>query len=148
MTLRRSRLNRRTPQRAISPKRKLREAVERKFKALVRDRDLLTCWGCDDGPSAMAQRGLRPEVHHRQPRSQGGRDVVENGVILCGFGNHALGCHGRVDQDRQWALDRGLYVSAGSDPGAVPLIDWRGVSWWLLPSGQRRRLSAEERGAA
>lgn len=39
--------------------------------------------------------GIDISVHHILPRSQGGDDVWENLVALCGSGTH--GCHGAVE---------------------------------------------------
>lgn len=39
--------------------------------------------------------GIDISVHHILPRSQGGDDVWENLVPLCGSGTH--GCHGAVE---------------------------------------------------
>ena len=133
--------------RPISAKRKSQQAAERKFKALVRDRDLFQCQGCGRTPSQAREAGLRLEVHHRLPRSRGGKDTPENGVVLCGFGN-TDGCHWMVDHNRAEAVRRGLVIATGGNPADTPLEDWDVVSWWLLPNGTKRRLTADERGAA
>jgi hypothetical protein len=140
-------LRRLTPLAAVSPKRKAQQTAERRFKALVRDRDLWQCQGCGATPTQARELGLRLEVHHRLAKGRGGTDSPENGVVLCGFGNTA-GCHRWVDHNRSEAVRRGLVVRSGGNPADVPLEDWDVVSWWLLPSGQKRRLSAEELGAA
>jgi hypothetical protein len=100
-------------------------------------------------PSQARELGLRLEVHHRLPKGRGGRDVPENGVVLCGLGNSVPGsCHWMVDHNRAEAIRRGLILESGADPRAVPLEDWDSRLWWLLPNGTKCPLSAEEMGAA
>ena len=138
--LRRTPMRRLTPLRPVSPRKRLAQAAERKFKAQVRDRDVLTCQGCGKGPAEARNDGLRLEVHHRLPKGRGGKDSPENGVVLCGFGNDPRGCHGKVDQQRAWAQARGLSIPSGVQPAGVPLMDWADRWWRLLPDGQRTRI--------
>jgi len=58
------------------------------------------------------------EAHHRQYRSRGGSDRVENALHLCGSGNHT-GCHGIAHSAEGEA--RGWSVRSGHDPLTVPV---------------------------
>src|SRR5690554_5398469 len=85
-----------------------------KFPQKVRDqaahRSQLLCEGCG-GPGPL-------ELHHRQYRSRGGEDVIQNALLLCGWGNHT-GCHGiahtAVGEARGWS------VRSGFNPAEVKL---------------------------
>jgi hypothetical protein len=57
------------------------------------------------------------EAHHRQYRSRGGPDVAENGLHLCGWGNHT-GCHGIAHTAEGEA--RGWSIRSGYNPVEVP----------------------------
>ena len=109
---------------------------DRATRALVCDRDAV-CQGCGDTPSQAKAKGLRLEVHHRWAAGRGGPDTADNGVLICGLGNYA-GCHRKVDQDRAWALTRGLVLRTGTNPGAVPVVDSTGHRWHLFRDGTRR----------
>jgi hypothetical protein len=57
------------------------------------------------------------EAHHRQYRSRGGSDDLNNALHLCGSGNHT-GCHGIAHTADGEA--RGWSVRSGFDPAEVP----------------------------
>lgn len=113
-----------------------RTGFDRATRALVRDRDSI-CQGCGATPAAAQREGMRLEVHHRWAAGRGGPDTADNGVLICGLGNYA-GCHRKVDQERAWALRRGLVLLTGTDPGSVPVVDNDGHRWQLFRDGTRR----------
>ena len=85
-----------------------------KFPQEVRDkvahRSQLRCEGCGgEGPL---------QLHHRQYRSRGGQDTVENALALCGLGN-ASKCHGRAHSAEGEAL--GWSVRSRFDPATIPV---------------------------
>ncbi len=85
-----------------------------KFPQEVRDkvahRSQLRCEGCGgEGPL---------QLHHRQYRSRGGQDTVENALALCGLGN-ASKCHGRAHTAEGEAL--GWSVRSRFDPATIPV---------------------------
>ena len=87
----------RLPMRKMSKKRQAELGNWNAVKAIVRRRDAdcvarnnqEKCWGPLD-------------VHHRLPRSRGGKDVPMNLLLLCGF--H----HRQVHENPDWARERGL----------------------------------------
>lgn len=93
---------------------------------------------CLAGPRGDLSRlpRSRRSLHHRRPRGMGGTRRVEVHSVAalidtCGHGT--IGCHWYAEQNRTWALDRGLLVpnngkGAAVDPAEVPLV---------LPSGRR-----------
>lgn len=54
-------------------------------------------------------------AHHRRNRSQGGRDVLSNLILVCGSGTTL--CHGAITENPNWAESRG-YTIKGTQ--AVP----------------------------
>ena len=118
-------------------KRRKPAGLPQPLRARVLDRDLWTCQGCGRGPAGIRDAALRLEVHHRLPKGRGGKDRIENLVTTCGFGN-AAGCHGRVDEDRAWAVGHGLVLLTGQDPAWVPVTDHAGRMWWLGVDGSKR----------
>lgn len=72
------------------------------------------------------------EVHHRLHVSHGGPNTIENGLAVCGWGNHT-GCHGRAHTDSLRYVN-GWAVRTGYDPGAVHVL-YRGESVVLTPDG-------------
>jgi hypothetical protein len=75
------------------------------------------------------------ELHHRQYRSRGGPGTVENGLALCGWGNHT-GCHGWAHTS-PLAASWGASLPSGSDPAAEPVwSEPRGCWVQLLPDGR------------
>lgn len=94
------------------------------------------CEGCG--------RELAAEKHHRQYRSRGGSNLVENGLDLCGLGNTS-GCHG-VAHSKEGER-RGWNIRSGFDPAKVPaLITVGGIRFWarLTPGGQRIPIGADQ----
>lgn len=81
--------------------------------------------------------GGNSSVHHRKLRSQGGRDVVSNLVLLCGSGSS--GCHGITHNpprgDEKVAIADGWIVESGEDPATIAIVHWSGRLLWLLPDG-------------
>lgn len=70
------------------------------------------------------------ELHHRRYRSRGGPGTVENGLALCGWGNHT-GCHGTAHSGAL-AGSWGMSLSSWQDETAEPFwSDYRAA--WLLP---------------
>lgn len=70
------------------------------------------------------ERGLDYSLHHRRPRQYGGSSdpataSVSNALVLCGSG--VTGCHGRVEQYRQIAMQAGWLVRQGQDPATTPV---------------------------
>lgn len=58
------------------------------------------------------------DAHHRALRSQGGRDVMSNLLLVC------RGCHGRIHGAPAAAAARGYLVGRGVDPGLVAVLRW------------------------
>lgn len=88
-----------------------------KVRDQVANRSQLLCEGCG-GPGPL-------ELHHRQYRSRGGQDVVENALALCGggggmFGGNHSGCHGKAHTAEGEAL--GWSVRSGFDPADVAIV--------------------------
>lgn len=70
------------------------------------------------------------EIHHRRYRSRGGPGTAENGLALCGWGNHT-GCHGWAHSGAL-AASWGLSLASWQDEAAEPFwSDYRAA--WLLP---------------
>lgn len=95
---------------------------------LMRERAAGRCEGCH-------RAGVALEAHHRLFRSRGGRGTVENGALLCGWGNHT-GCHGIAHSASQpvgWAL------RSWEHPEEVPFQDKLGYLWLFLPDGTKER---------
>jgi hypothetical protein len=82
--------------------------------------------GCCElcGVSLGGERGIDFSVHHRRPRGIGGSSdpvtsSVSNVLVICGSGT--TGCHGRVEQYRQIAMQAGWLVRQGQDPATTPV---------------------------
>jgi hypothetical protein len=92
----------------------------------------------DDDRCAMCGRPQfgDGQVHHRQLRSQGGKHVVENGVLLC------LWCHGWCHSNVRAAIESGYIVASWASPLDQPLRSWRGLIR-LLPDGTWEYAEAE-----
>ncbi len=84
-----------------------------------------------------------PSRHHRDARGMGGsRSPVQhslaNLLLVCG-GRLAgvMGCHGRIESDRDWALERGYLITGTEDqPWDVPVTLWSGRRVLLDPVWQ------------
>lgn len=63
-------------------------------------------------------------VHHRLPRSRGGRDGLANLALLHGDG--VQGCHGEIESDRAQAYLDGWLIRTGADPATIPMKTWNG----------------------
>lgn len=70
--------------------------------------------GIPDGPTARS-------IHHRQKRSEGGRDSVVCMVNLC------ISCHISIHEDEKQAMVEGWICAR---PDRQPFASWRG---WVLP---------------
>ena len=68
-------------------------------------------------------------LHHRVMRSQGGRNTIENLVLVCGSG--ITGCHGWAHHNRTDALAERLLVRSFDDPATTPVRVY-GHGWVLL----------------
>lgn len=139
MTLRRSRPLRRTPLRAKTRSTGFSRAVV--AQAIDRDQRCVLC-GLISDPRALTG-------HHRRNRGQGGAsdpetNSIRNCLAIC------WPCNGRMESNpfvAAEARDRGIKLASWQDfdePVQFPDGDW----WRLRADGTRRRLSAEERGAA
>ena len=109
-----------------------------KTRRLILERDHGICQWCGETVSVEFY-----SLQHRRARGMGGsKDPVANspanGVTVHGSG--VSGCHGYIESHPQEALQRGFRVPQGQDPRLVPLVDWRGVSLWLLPDGRREEV--------
>lgn len=93
---------------------------------------------CLAGPRGDLSRLSRHDrsLHHRRPRGMGGTkrvDVHSIAALVDTCGHGTKGCHWYTEQNRTWALGRGLLVPNNGtgdavDPAQVPLV---------LPSGRR-----------
>jgi hypothetical protein len=83
----------------IDPKPEKRIKMSRDEWKELRSRILKYCAIC-----GREIDGITGSVHHLLKRSQGGDDVPENLVPLCGHGTS--GCHGDIEARRQPALSR------------------------------------------
>lgn len=111
-----------------------------KTRRAVIDRDRGICQWCGDTVQVDYY-----SLQHRRARGMGGsKDPVSsspaNGVVMCGTGT--TGCHGYVEAHPAEAIERGFRVPQGRNPALVPLVDWRGASWWLTPDGRREPVGA------
>jgi hypothetical protein len=78
--------------------------------------------------------------HHRQLRSRGGPDTIENVVAVCGY------CHKWVHEHPRKATELGLMVRSGADPAAQRVtlataevvILTRDGGYWPCPPVRRR----------
>ena len=61
-------------------------------------------------------RGESSHVHHRQRRSQGGDNSLENLLDLCSV------CHFRVHRFPEQAFEHGWLVHEWDDPARVPVL--------------------------
>lgn len=72
--------------------------------------------------------------HHRKPRRMGGVhgdefeivNAVPNGLVLC------LGCHTKVESNREWAKHRGLLLKMNQQPAEEPVHLPRYGGWVTL----------------
>jgi hypothetical protein len=86
----------------------------------------------------MCGRHGANNAHHRRNKSQGGRDVLSNLLLLCGSG--VTGCHGWVTGNPQGASVYGLTImGTASVPADVRV--WRGNDAFGTMSGRYVRLT-------
>lgn len=108
-------------------------SIPRKVRDVVVARDGGCCIRCGrwaDGGS----------LHHRMLRSQGGRDVPANLVLLCGTGTTR--CHGWAHAHPEEARREGLIVWSWEAPGVVPVDAFTAGRVWLTANGSYRRAAA------
>ena len=100
---------------------------------LLEQRSDGACEGC-------GRWGVPLEKHHRKFKSRGGEHTVENGVMLCGWGNHT-GCHGRAhsaNPPEGWAVHR------WENPADLPFTDLNGRTWLFRPDGTKVPAEVQE----
>jgi 5-methylcytosine-specific restriction endonuclease McrA len=98
-------------------------AIPAKTRRLVALRSDDVCEGCGKAQAT--------EIHHRQFRSRGGDNSLENLWHVCGWGNHT-GCHGTAHSAEGHEL--GWSVNSWDNPRDVPVL-YRGVLRWLTAWG-------------
>jgi hypothetical protein len=86
------------------------------------------------------------EAHHRQYRSRGGTETLDNGLRLCGWGNHT-GCHGIAHtsegERRGWSVRSGY--STLIVPALLTALGGASQGWYRLPTeGAPQLISTEE----
>lgn len=79
---------------------------------LVRQRSGGRCETSFDGGCT----GAGEHVHHRQMRSQGGKNIIENLLDSCAH------CHRRIHGNPKVSYMRGLLVRQSGDPSLVPVL--------------------------
>jgi hypothetical protein len=80
-------------------------------------------------------------LHHRQLRSQGGKNVASNLIAACGSGT--TGCHGFIHGHPKIAIEAGWIVPSWADPAESPMQTWRGLVLLTdIPGELLRRLAA------
>lgn len=95
----------------------------KKVADAIRERSEGLCEGCGERPAT--------EMHHRQFKSRGGKDILVNALHLCGWGNHT-GCHGVAHSAEGGEL--GWSVNSWENPALKPVL-YRGVLRWLTDYG-------------
>jgi hypothetical protein len=95
-----------------------------KIRVQVVNRSGGVCEGCGKREAS--------DIHHRQFKSRGGKDIVQNAILLCGWGNNANEgwCHGRAHNDPGAVID-GWTVASWDDPKSKPVM-YRGQWAYLL----------------
>lgn len=97
-----------------------------RLRAQILERDGYACARC-----CRLLQGNYYSLHHRLPRSRGGKHTPENLVTLCGSG--VTGCHGWIESNRQLATEQGWLIPTGMDPANWPVLR---QSVWLQPTAQ------------
>lgn len=120
-------------------------AEERRAYQAVTLRDQDTCQRClrNCGGGVTSR-------HHRKNRSQGGRTLPSNLVVLGGTGT--TGCHGIITESPQLARAEGFTVPSWGDPAEFPVRRYvrtaqgtRRQVWVLLDDhGLFRQITDEE----
>ena len=88
-------------------------SIPKKVREQLRERAGAACEICGSFGATNA--------HHRRNRSQVGKDVLSNLMLLCGSGT--TGCHGRVTTRPAWSVESGYTIHGTvADPATVPLI--------------------------
>jgi len=104
--------------------------MDKRLRALVFERSEGYCeFCCGSLPDSWA-------IHHRQLRSQGGKDVPENLVAV----HHE--CHnlatGSIHLNPSMAKDRGYIVPSWDDPEQVPICPQDGIKVRLFNNGTKQ----------
>lgn len=96
--------------------------IPQALRARVLERDGYTCCRC-----FRLLQGNYYSLHHRLPRSRGGKHTAENIVTVCGSGTSPDGCHLWIETNRQRAYEEGWLIYTGMDPASSPVL--RGGAW-------------------
>jgi hypothetical protein len=91
------------------------QPIPARLRKRILDRDDHSCVRCGN-----RIRDHDYSLHHRLPRSRGGRHAPENLVTLCG--SATSGCHAHVESFRATATIQGWLVPTGEDPAAWPIL--------------------------
>jgi len=104
--------------------------VNKKLRAGIYDRSGGYCERCGVGITVD-----NFAAHHRQLRSQGGKDSYANLVAIChrchNFGNNSIHLNPKE------AVATGWIVPGWADPAEVPICPYDGVSLRLLENGTK-----------
>lgn len=96
-------------------------SIPAKIRTALRDRSHELCEKCG--------KSYANNAHHRINKSQGGRNVLSNLLMLCGSG--VTGCHGWVTEHPKESYENGWSVRSGGDPVVEPVV-YRGDRKVLL----------------
>lgn len=100
--------------------------IPKRVRDAVVDREDRCCARCGQ----WAEGG---SLHHRRLKSAGGKNTIQNLILLCGSGT--TGCHGWAHHERLDALAVGLIVRGFHNPAERPVKVY-GHGWvYLHPSG-------------
>jgi hypothetical protein len=99
-------------------------SIPLKVRRLLREREGNVCAKCGERAANNA--------HHRKNRSQGGKDVLSNLLLLCGSGT--TGCHGWVTENPRTSYLLGFSVKSWGDPASTPVF-YRGQLLFLDDAG-------------
>ncbi len=94
------------------------------------ERDEWRCFKCGE---VLRDSWPGYSCHHRQLKSGGGSDTLENRISLCGSGS--MGCHGLVHARPRWARMAGFIVSRYDNPADVSVIHWQHGPVYLTADG-------------
>jgi hypothetical protein len=76
---------------------------------------------CERENDRCAKCGMRANnAHHRKNRSQGGKDVLSNLLLLCGSGT--IGCHGWITEHPALGYTNGWSVMSTGRPEDIPVL--------------------------
>lgn len=95
------------------------------------ERDRGRCFKCG---TELTQTWPGYSCHHRQLRSGGGPDTLENRIMLCGSGT-SPNCHGWVHGHPHVSRENGWIVSRYANPGDEPVLHWKHGLVYLTANG-------------